>query len=65
MDQGGASLVLEGNTDWNGVGHNSAYSFDGKDYLIRHAYDADDEGKPKLIIRETSWDENDWPEISW
>jgi arabinan endo-1,5-alpha-L-arabinosidase len=65
MDQGGASLVLEGNSDWNGVGHNSAYTFDGMDYLICHAYDADDEGNPKLIIREIYWDENNWPVVSW
>jgi len=65
MDEGAASLVLEGNKDWNGVGHNSAYTFDGKDYLICHAYDADDEGKPKLIIREISWDDEGWPVVSW
>ena len=65
MDEGGGSLVIEGNKDWNGVGHNSAYTFDGKDYLICHAYDANDDGKPKLIIREMAWDDEKWPIISW
>lgn len=65
MDEGGATLVMEGNANWNGVGHNSAYTFDGKDYLISHAYDANDEGKPKLIIREMHWDKDDWPLVSW
>ena len=65
LDEGGASLVLEGNQDWNGVGHNSAYTFEGQDYLITHAYDADDEGKPKLIIRKITWDEQGWPVVSW
>ncbi len=65
MDEGASSLVLEGNKDWNGVGHNSAYTFDGKDYLVCHAYDADDEGKPKLIIRDISWDEEGWPVVNW
>lgn len=65
MDEGGASLVMEGNENWNGVGHNSAYTFDGKDYMISHAYDANDEGRPKLIIREIQWDENGWPVVSW
>ncbi len=64
MDQGGGSLVLQGNESWSGVGHNSAYTFDGKDYLVSHAYDLKDEGKPKLIIREISWKEG-WPVVSW
>ena len=46
MDQGGGSLVVEGNKDWPGVGHNSAYTFDGIDYLVFHAYDVKDEGSP-------------------
>ena len=33
MDQGGATLVLKGNKNWAGVGHNAAYTFNGTDYL--------------------------------
>lgn len=65
MDEGGGSLVLEGNEDWHGVGHNSAYTFDGKDYLIFHGYDASDEGKPKLVIKEMQWNKEKWPLVSW
>ena len=61
MDQGGGSLVLQGNASWLGVGHNSAYTFDGKDYLIFHGYDAADEGRPKLKIVDLQWDEKGWP----
>lgn len=61
MFEGGGSLVIEGNEDWHGVGHNSAYTFDGKDYLIFHGYDAHDEGKSKLLIREIKWDGENWP----
>ncbi len=61
MDQGGGSLVIEGNKDWPGVGHNSAYTFDGTDYMVFHAYDAKDEGKPKLKISKIEWDGNGWP----
>lgn len=65
MDHGGGSLVLEGNANWHGVGHNSAYTFDGKDYLVFHGYDASDErGRSKLIIAEISWDANGWPVVS-
>jgi arabinan endo-1,5-alpha-L-arabinosidase len=65
LDEGGGSIVLKGNESWHGVGHNSTYSFDGKDYLITHAYDASDEGRPKLIIKEISWDKDGWPVVSW
>lgn len=64
MDQGGGSLVIEGNKDWAGVGHNSAYTFDGTDYFICHAYDVKDDGKPKLMIRKISWDDSQWPIVS-
>lgn len=61
MDEGGGSIVLEGNADWTGVGHNSVYTFDGIDYLIYHGYDAKDEGKPKLKTSTIRWDSNGWP----
>ncbi len=61
MDEGGGSIVLEGNPDWPGVGHNAVYTFDGIDYLIYHGYDAKDEGKPKLKISTIQWDSNGWP----
>lgn len=61
MAKGGGSILLQGDEDWYGVGHNSAYTFNGKDYLIFHGYDASDEGKPKLIIKEMQWDTEDWP----
>ncbi len=65
MDMGGGTMVLKGNKDWHGVGHNAAYHFDGKDYLVFHGYDAHDKGKPKLIIKEMNWDNDFWPIISW
>ena len=64
MDAGGGSLVLQGTTAWPGVGHNSVYTFDGKDYLVVHAYDAADNGKPKLKILTLQWDNNGWPRTS-
>ena len=61
MDQGGGTIVVEGNVSWPGVGHNAVYTFDGIDYLVFHAYDAADEGKPKLKIETLMWDNNGWP----
>jgi arabinan endo-1,5-alpha-L-arabinosidase len=64
LDEGGGSLVLEGNKDWPGVGHNSVYTFDGEDWLVYHAYDMSDNGKPKLKMEKLKWDETGWPVIT-
>ena len=61
MVLGGGTLVLQGNADWHGVGHNAVATFDGTDYLVFHGYDAADKGKSKLLIRKLDWDENGWP----
>ncbi|WP_163324736.1 arabinan endo-1,5-alpha-L-arabinosidase [Draconibacterium mangrovi] len=63
MLNGGGSLVLKGNENWYGIGHNAAYTFDGKDYLVCHGYDKHDNARQKLIIREIQWDKNDWPVV--
>lgn len=63
MNQGGGTVLLEGNEKWYGIGHNSVYTFNGMDYLICHAYDASDKGKPKLIVKNISWDDDAWPAI--
>lgn len=62
MAKGGGSIVLAGDNNWYGVGHNAVASFDGFDYLIFHAYDAKDNGRSKLRIEKLGW-ENDWPVI--
>lgn len=63
MDRAGGTLVLEGNSEWYGVGHNAVYTFDGKDYLIFHGYDAKDEGKSKLRIETLTWNAKGWPVV--
>jgi arabinan endo-1,5-alpha-L-arabinosidase len=63
MQQGGGSLVVGGNKNWPGVGHNSAYTFNGKDYLVFHGYDANDQGRSKLWIQEIKWDSSGWPYV--
>lgn len=49
-------MVLEGNENWYGAGHNSAYTFDGKDYIIFHAYEKKYNGASKLKVAELQWD---------
>lgn len=62
MAKGGGTLLLEGDTNWYGVGHNAVVNFDGKDYLVFHGYDAKDKGISKLRIEELIWN-NGWPEV--
>lgn len=61
MAKGGGTILLKGDENWHGVGHNSTYTFNGKDYLIFHGYDAHENGRPKLIIKELQWDADGWP----
>jgi arabinan endo-1,5-alpha-L-arabinosidase len=64
LAQNGGSLIVQGDgKEWFGAGHNSAYTFDGKDYIIYHGYDAKDRGRSKLIIQEMGWDKEGWPFI--
>ena len=62
LANGGGTLVIQGNKNWYGVGHNSVYTFDGKDYFFSHAYDAKDKGRPKLVTKQIKWVDG-WPTI--
>lgn len=63
LNEGGGTLIVEGNKNWYGAGHNSTYTFGGKDYIIFHAYDANDKGSPKLKISELLWNSDGWPSL--
>jgi arabinan endo-1,5-alpha-L-arabinosidase len=63
MSRGGGTLVAKGDANWAGVGHNSAYTMNGKSIIVMHGYDKRDAGRSKLIIREMKWDRGDWPSI--
>jgi arabinan endo-1,5-alpha-L-arabinosidase len=67
MDWGGGKLVVKDLADskrWAAAGHNSAYTFDGVDYLVFHAYDRTDNGRSKLVIRRIEWDAQGWPSVT-
>jgi arabinan endo-1,5-alpha-L-arabinosidase len=64
MEQGGGTLVLQGNADWFGVGHNAVATFDKVDYLIFHGYDGHDRGRPKLRIEPIVWSAAGWPTVA-
>jgi arabinan endo-1,5-alpha-L-arabinosidase len=61
LDQGGGTPVIAGTPRWPGIGHNSVYSFDGRDYFVCHAYDAQDRGWSKLKVLELTWTAAGWP----
>lgn len=63
LNEGGGTLLIQGNENWYGAGHNSAYTFDGKDYIFFHAYDVKDKGISKLRVSEIVWDDEFWPII--
>ena len=63
MNQGGGTLVIRGNERWQGVGHNSAYTVDGKDLLVLHAYETADNYLQKLKIMEMTWNKDGWPVV--
>jgi arabinan endo-1,5-alpha-L-arabinosidase len=62
MNKGGGSILLEGDSNWYGVGHNGVAHFDGDDYIIYHGYDAADRGISKLQLKKLTW-VNGWPVI--
>ena len=65
MTRGGGTLVAKGNARWAGVGHNSAYTMNGKSIIVMHGYDKLDNGRSKLIIKELKWDRSDWPSLGF
>jgi arabinan endo-1,5-alpha-L-arabinosidase len=60
MREGGGTLVLAGDEDWKGPGHNEILQDEGKDYLVHHAYDVNF-GRATLLIRPMTWDNSGWP----
>ncbi|MFD1217438.1 arabinan endo-1,5-alpha-L-arabinosidase [Microbulbifer celer] len=63
LANGGGTPLISGNKAWPGLGHNSAYTFDGKDYLVLHAYESADKGLQKLKIMDIEWDDDLWPVV--
>ncbi|WP_404338696.1 family 43 glycosylhydrolase [Pseudoalteromonas mariniglutinosa] len=60
MLTGGGSILDAGNNRWVGPGGQDILN---TDVIIRHAYDAGDNGVPKLLISTLNWDANGWPKF--
>ncbi|KAG8526080.1 uncharacterized protein KY384_000072 [Bacidia gigantensis] len=61
MRDGGGTLVVAGNGRWRGTGHNAVLQEKNADWLVYHAYDAEDGGVSKLRIERMAWDADGWP----
>ncbi|WP_374359628.1 arabinan endo-1,5-alpha-L-arabinosidase [Pseudoduganella danionis] len=63
MMKGGGTTLIAGTKAWRGLGHNGTYTFDGKDYLVMHAYETADDFLQKLKVMEIRWDSAGWPMV--
>lgn len=63
MENGGGTILLQGDKNWYGVGHNAVFTDKNIDYLIFHGYDASDRGITKLRIEKLKWDSSGWPAV--
>ena len=52
------TILDAGNSQWAGPGGEDILN---TDVIVRHAYDASDNGVPKLLISTLNWDSNGWP----
>ena len=65
MLHGGGSLVISGNKSYPGAGHNGICSYNGKDYIVFHAYNAAENGRPELVLKEMKWGPEGWPVVDF
>ncbi len=62
MLQGGGTVVLHASADdrWKGPGHCAVLQDADADYIVYHAYDAQNNGRPTLRINRLDWRDG-WP----
>ncbi|KAB8125646.1 family 43 glycosylhydrolase [Gracilibacillus oryzae] len=58
MLYGGGTIFDSGNDKWIGPGHQDVLN---NNIFVRHAYDADRNGLPSLLINDLYWDSQGWP----
>jgi arabinan endo-1,5-alpha-L-arabinosidase len=64
MLRGGGTQVTFPTERWRGPGHNGILQANGVDYIVYHAYDAENQGVPTLRINQLTWDADGWPSIA-
>jgi arabinan endo-1,5-alpha-L-arabinosidase len=63
MSDGYGTLLLRGDRRFRGLGHCAVLRDGVNDYLVYHAYDAENEGRPTLRISALEWRDG-WPSPS-
>ncbi len=63
LTEGGGTTILREYSQWKGPGHNAVFGEDGIDWMVYHAYDAQQIGVPKLRMESIVWDEEGWPTL--
>ncbi|NPC93680.1 family 43 glycosylhydrolase [Bacillus sp. WMMC1349] len=58
MLDGGGTILDSGNERWKGPGHQDVL---GNSMIVRHGYDALNNGQPTLLINDLYWDSKGWP----
>jgi arabinan endo-1,5-alpha-L-arabinosidase len=64
MMEGYGTVVVQGNRRYRGPGHEAVLRDSNRDYLVYHAYDAQQDGKPVLRISPIDWTGDGWPTVS-
>ena len=60
MLNGGCTVLDAGNVQWAGPGAQDIYRHNGNYVIVRHAYDAWDNGTPKMLINDLYFS-GGWP----
>ena len=58
--QGGGTVILSASNRWKGPGHCAVLQDAGVDYIVYHAYDAENNGRRTLRINKLDWRDG-WP----
>ena len=60
---GGATVLTAGDSRWKGPGGQSVVANGSAWVIAYHAYDANNNGTPTLLINDLFWDSNNWPTL--
>lgn len=63
MNEGFGTLLLTGDRRFRGPGHCAVLRDGADDYLVYHAYDAQNDGRPTLRIARLTWRDG-WPSVT-
>jgi arabinan endo-1,5-alpha-L-arabinosidase len=61
---GYGTVVLQGNRRYRGPGHPAVLRESDRDYLVYHAYDAQQDGRATLRIAPIEWTADGWPMVT-